>query len=115
VRTLSDPFGQLRLDSSTVRLLIPIRTEEDLDRLERERRDRYVNRIRARYLNIAISKVLDSLKKPALREAVIETSKGPIRRDLVCVYTRPIDDEITCLAYARTNEIINEFGRSRCD
>jgi hypothetical protein len=108
---LSDPFEQLRFDSSAVRSLIPIRREEDLDRLERERRERYVNKIKTRYLNTDISKVVDSLKKSVLKEAVIETSKGPVKRDPVCVYTRPMDDEITCLAYAHTDEVINEFRR----
>lgn len=108
---MSNPFEQLSLSQSSVKSLIPIRREEDLDRLERERRERYVNKIKTRYLNTDISKVVDSLKKSVLKEAVIETSKGPLKRDPVCVYTRPIDDEITCLAYAHSNEIINEFRR----
>lgn len=108
---LSDPFEQLSYDSSTAGSLVPVRTEDDLDRAERESRERYVGKIKARYVNADVQRVVDSLKESVLQEAVIETSKGLVRRDPVCVYTRPIDDEVTCLAYAYTDEIINLFRK----
>ena len=107
VNSLSNPFEQLSYNSSTVRSLVPARIEDDLDRAERERRERYVNKIKARYLNTDVGLVVDSLKESVMEEAVIETSEGLVRRDPVCVYTRPIDDEVTCLAYAHTDETVN--------
>jgi len=111
VNRLSDPFEQLSYNSSTIKSLVPVRIEHDLDRAERESRERYVNKIRARYLNADVGRVVDSLKESVTQEAVIETSEGLVRRDPVCVYTRPIDDEVTCLAYAHTDETINLFRK----
>jgi hypothetical protein len=108
---LTDPFEQLNYDPSAIGSTVPVRTEDDLDRAERESRERYVNKIKTRYVDADVRRVVDSLKESVLQEAVIETSKGPVRRDPVCVYTRPIDDEVTCLAYAHTDEIINLYRK----
>lgn len=104
---LRDPFEVLRSSSSTTRHLVPIRSESDLDEVERTRRDRYVNRIKLRYSGTDIRRVVNALRQSITQKAILETSNGPLERDPVCVFTRPIDDEATCVAYAHTDEIIN--------
>ena len=107
VLALSDPFEHLKLDRSTSKLLIPIRKEGDFDDLERKLRESYVDRIKARYINVDVSRVVEALRQSVIQKAIVETSKGPLERDPVCVFTRPICDEITCRAYAHTDEMIN--------
>jgi len=106
VSILSNPFEHLQKPPGAG-FFVHVRTETDLEQAERKRRDDYINWVKKRYLSWDLDRVVETLKKSIVQQAVIETSAGRVERDPVCVITRPLYDEATCVAYAHTDEVIN--------
>jgi len=74
---------------------------------EKEIRDNYLIQIKKRYLQWDLDIVINALKRSFVNKAVIKTSSGNVKRDPLCVFTRPIYDEATFVAYVHTDEIVN--------
>jgi hypothetical protein len=106
---LSDPFEHLECPPAA-ECLVPVRVESDLDRVEKKLRDEYSAWVKRRYLRWDLDRVVAALKESIVQQAVVQTSRGPLERDPVCLFSRPIYDEATCVAYAYADRMIN-LGR----
>jgi len=106
VNILSDPFEHLEWPPAA-RYIVPVHVENDLERVEKKLRDKYSSWVKRRYQHWDLDRVVGALKESIVQQAIVQTSRGPLERDPVCLVSRPIYDEATCVAYAYADRMIN--------
>lgn len=103
---LSDPFEHLKCPPAA-RYIVPVHVEKVLERVGKELRDEYSSWVKRRYRRWDLDRVVGALKESIVQQAIVQTSRGPLERDPVCLFSRPIYDEATCVAYAYADQMIN--------